>query len=132
MNKLSSKIASEMERKRKSIDRHVKMVNDAEKGGDSDFAKYLSKEKTELEEEVAKFELHLNALTRKIEALKANPEASFLPLGTVVRFVGVPDYENSLSLSDDRASYPVAGSIGVVTRLNRKGENTISVSMRNE
>lgn len=132
MRQLSYQITSDMERKRSSFERHARMVSDAETSGDAEFAEWLSKEKTLLEGEIAKFEQHLVALARKIEALKADPQTSFLPLGTVVRFIGVPDYENSLSLSDDRKSYPVAGSIGVVTRLNRKGEHPISVSMRNE
>lgn len=132
MKTLSSKITSEMERKRNSLDRYIRMAKDAEEREDTESAALYSEEKTELEGEIVRFEQHLDALTRKIEALKADPEASFLPLGAVVRFIGVPDYENSLSLSDDRKSYPEAGSIGVVTRLNRKGENAIGVSMRND
>lgn len=104
-------------------------MKDAE---DKKYAALLSEQQVELDDDIAKCEQHLAAFKRKIAALDANPEASFLPLGTVVRFVGVPDYESSFSLSDDRKSYPVAGSIGVVTGLNRKGEYSICVSMRNE
>jgi hypothetical protein len=132
LQKLRTKLMSDMERKRSSLERYVKMVKNAQNEGDLDFAETLLEEKTLLEGEVAKFQQHLEALARKIEALQADPKTTFLPLGAVVRFVGIPKYENSLSLSDDRKSYPVAGSIGVVTGLNRKGEYPISVSMRNE
>jgi hypothetical protein len=130
LEKVSNKVAAEIERKRASLERYVRMVNDPKDADDLDYIQGLSEEKTHLEGEIVKFEKHLAALNSKIDALTSDPSAAFLPLGTVVRFVGVPKYESSLSLSDDRKSYPVVGSVGVVTRLNRSGEYPISVSMR--
>ncbi|AOG03408.1 hypothetical protein [Bosea sp. RAC05] len=83
-------------------------------------------------ETLAAFSDHERHLRSKIARLESEPLSMFLPLGTVVRFTDVPSHVNSLGIiqeSNDRA-YPVPGSIGVVTRLNHKGEYPISVTMR--
>lgn len=136
MKQISNTIRGKIERNRERLDRNVRLASmPTDDQGSPDIARerqLLAEERQELEIEITKYEKHLGELKRKIELLTSDPQASFLPLGTVVRFVGVPKYENSLGLIDDRSSYPVADSIGVVTRLNRKGEFPISVSMRNE
>ncbi|MCV9963725.1 hypothetical protein OIU34_17760 [Pararhizobium sp. BT-229] len=81
-------------------------------------------------DKLASLAAHKEALARKISALQSDPEACFLPIGTVVSFIGVPTYEDSLGLGDDRKSYPVEGSVGVVTRIRQKGEYALGVSMR--
>ncbi len=81
---------------------------------------------------IAAFSDHEAQLRSKIARLESEPLTMFLPLGTVVRFTDVPSHVNSLGIlqtSHDQ-EYPVPGSIGVVTRLNHKGEYPISVSMR--
>lgn len=80
--------------------------------------------------QLATLAAHKEALIGKIAALENDPESCFLPIGTVVSFVGVPPYADGLSLSDDRKSYPVEGSVGVVTRIRQKGEYALGVSMR--
>ncbi|MBY3433694.1 hypothetical protein HFN89_05975 [Rhizobium laguerreae] len=113
-----------------SLDRYKKIEADATLGGDQEYREIVAEEIADLEAKIAKMDRHQAALRRKLALLADNPEEAFLPLGTVVRFVGVPEHENSLGLTDDRKSYPVPGSIGVVTRLNRDGEYSIGVSMR--
>ncbi|MCS4089142.1 hypothetical protein [Rhizobium sp. BK176] len=133
ITRLSSKIRKTAERAQVSLGRYKKIAADATmRADDEEYRALISEEIADLEDEIAKIDHHQAALQRKLAALAGNPEEAFLPLGTVVRFVGVPDHENSLGLSDDRKSYPVAGSIGVVTRLNHEGEYPISVSMREE
>lgn len=74
---------------------------------------------------------HREALEAKLSRLREAPETMFLPLGTVVRFTEAETYPNCMDLSDGRGKrYPVAGSIGVVTRLSRDSEFPIAVSMR--
>ncbi|MCS4089788.1 hypothetical protein [Rhizobium sp. BK176] len=80
--------------------------------------------------QLATLAAHKQALIGKIAALESDQESCFLPIGTVVSFVGVPAYEDGLALGDDRQSYPVKGSVGVVTRIRQKGEYALGVSMR--
>jgi hypothetical protein len=77
-----------------------------------------------------KFAFHKAALEAKLVRLRDDPEGCFLPLGTIVRFARVQPYEDSLELTDRRKDYPIAGSVGVVTRLNYRDECFIGVSMR--
>ncbi len=84
----------------------------------------------EAEKEIRKFAAHRAALEAKLARLRDDPEGCFLPLGTVVRFAHLHPYEDSLELTDRRKDYPVAGSIGVVTRLNYRDECFLGVSMR--
>lgn len=69
-------------------------------------------------------------LERKLRLLGKHREAVFLPLGTVVRFVGVEAHGERTGLGEDALSYPVDGSVGVVTRIAQKGQHGLSVSMR--
>jgi hypothetical protein len=80
--------------------------------------------------QLATLAAHKQALLSKIATLQNDPETCFLPIGTVVSFVRVPTYADGLSPSDDRKSYPVEGSVGVVTRIRQKGEYALGVSMR--
>lgn len=80
--------------------------------------------------QLATLATHKEALIGKIGALENDPESCFLPIGTVVSFVGVPPYADGLALGDDRNSYPVEGSVGVVTRIRQQGEYALGVSMR--
>jgi hypothetical protein len=75
---------------------------------------------------------HEAAIRAKIARLESNPEAEFLPIGTVVRFLDVPGYADGLSYVDGRKSYPVQGSVGVVSGLKHTGEFPIAVSMLRE
>lgn len=75
---------------------------------------------------------HLAALERKLEALKVRPGSMFMPLGTIVRFNDAPVYRRGGTVVDvsPGKSYPVPGSIGVVTGLKHTGELPIAVSLR--
>ncbi|MCV9964815.1 hypothetical protein OIU34_23260 [Pararhizobium sp. BT-229] len=131
ITRLESKIRKTAERAQVSLDRYKKIAADATmRADDQEYRGLINEEIADLEANIVKMDRHRAALQRKIALLAENPEEAFLPLGTVVRFVGVPEHQNSLGLTDDRKSYPVPGSIGVVTRLNRDGECSISVSMR--
>ncbi|TLX17164.1 hypothetical protein [Rhizobium sp. MHM7A] len=120
------KIKTEMNRKTESLDRYTRMAEFSDK----DVAEYARQEKPLIEEELRKYERHIEALNVKLQLLEQNPIDAFLPIGTIVRFEGVPDYEHSLQLSDDRKSYPLPGSIGVVTGLRHNSEFTLAVGMR--
>jgi hypothetical protein len=73
---------------------------------------------------------HLDVLKAKMGRLDADPASMFLPLGTVVRFTDAGTYRLSGSFMDHSRSYPVPGSVGVVTGLKRNAEFPIAVSMR--
>lgn len=133
MTRLESKIRKTAAREQVSLDRYKKIAADATmRPDDREFHGLIIEQIAEHEANIAKMTRHRAALQRKLALLAETPEDAFLPLGTVVRFVGVPEHENSLGLSDDRQNYPVPGSIGVVTRLNGEGEFPISVSMRED
>lgn len=128
IGQIEDKIADE----KKRYENFAKIVTNIE-NPHKDTLDSLSDWRTRMEENVAKYEKHQKALTAKIETIEADPLNVFLPLGTVVRFTDAAVYENSLSLSDSTGkSYPVAESIGVVTRLNHSGEFPISVSLRSK
>ncbi|MBY3433208.1 hypothetical protein HFN89_03300 [Rhizobium laguerreae] len=93
-------------------------------------ASFLDYVATRGPDQLASLAAHKEALVGKIEALRNDPGSCFLPIGTVVSFVGVPTYADGLSLADDRKSYPVEGSVGVVTRIRQEGEYALGVSMR--
>nr|WP_250807458.1 hypothetical protein [Neorhizobium tomejilense] len=126
------KIETSLERDRKTLARLIRMAEDPQSSEDSrSFGKeMLEDERPELEEKIAASELHIEAIKAKIDVLSKQPVDLMLPIGTVVRFVGVPAYANSLALTDDRKSYPVAGTVGVVTRLHRSDEYPLGVSVR--
>lgn len=77
---------------------------------------------------------HGDALRAKVARLRDDPLSMFLPLGTVVRFADDPSYPDSLSVGRRSmgGGYPVAGSVGVVTRLNHDAEFPMAVSLRRE
>lgn len=128
----------EIERKIKTERSHLepmrRILEQSERAGRSDIAdetrRYLEESTPETEAKVAAFEAHAAVLRAKVERLETDPQSMFLPLGTVVRFTDVPTYENSLSYGDTNKSYPLAGAVGVVTRLNGRGEYPIAVSLR--
>jgi hypothetical protein len=131
MTMLGSKIRKSKERAEVSLARYNKIAaGKTMRPDDQEYQQLIAEEIADLDAKVEKMARHQAAIQRKIETLTANPEGLFLPLGAVVRFIGVPDHENSLGISDDRDNYPVAGSIGVVTGLLREGEFSIGVSMR--
>lgn len=87
----------------------------------------------EYETTIRNCEEHLAGLRRKLERLADDPESCFLPIGTVVKFIGLPEYRDSTALGDDsRLDYPVVGSVGVVSRLNGRDEHFLGVTMRRE
>lgn len=92
--------------------------------------KLLKEQKLQIEMSLERYKEHTQSLVRKRERLRDDPKSEFLPIGTIVRFEGVPNYVNSLQFIDDRQRYPVVGSIGVVTGLSHTGEYSLSVSMR--
>lgn len=75
---------------------------------------------------------HIEALQLKLEQLDVDPAQVFLPIGTIVRIIGVPEYRDVTRLSDDRNSYPVVGSIGVVVSLHGLNDMPIGVAFRDE
>ncbi|WP_315920958.1 hypothetical protein [Mesorhizobium sp. SP-1A] len=75
---------------------------------------------------------HLEALNEKLEQLETDPEQVFLPIGTIVRIIGVPKYKDVTRLGDDRKSYPLAGSVGVVVSLHSRNDLSIGVAFRSE
>lgn len=103
--------------------------------GDSEDLKEMGKEYLAeisddgFEENVA---AHLEALNVKLEQLDIDPEQVFLPIGTIVRIIGVPEYCDMTRLSDDRKSYPCAGSVGVVVSLHSSNDLSIGVAFRDE
>ena len=92
----------------------------------------LEEHREEYAETLMACERHVAALKGKIERMERDPESCFLPIGAIVRFVGVPSYSDSTSLTDTRKDYPVAGSVGVVSRLNGRNEYFLGVTMRRE
>lgn len=132
IRKQLSRIETEISRKNESLSLYVRMAA----SDDADTATYardvIDRDKREVEEAMRKFKLHKDALNRKLEVLENHPIDAFLPIGTIVRFEGVPDYANSLSLSDDRKSYPIPGTIGVVTGLRHDSEHALAVGIRKE
>lgn len=128
IRKQLSKIENEIARKKKSLSLYERL----EASDDEDTAAYARSEKSEIEEAIGKFNQHADALNRKLEVLEKRPIDAFLPIGTIVRFEGVPDYANSLSLSDSRKSYPIPGTIGVVTGLAHDSEYALAIGVRKE
>jgi hypothetical protein len=109
------------------------------------FKRYLNEGTPELkvyaEERIAElasddFELnaasHIEVLQLKLELLDVDPAQVFLPIGTIVRIIGVPEYRDVTRLSDDRNNYPVVGSIGVVVSLHGSNDMPIGVAFRDE
>jgi hypothetical protein len=125
-------ITTQMERKKEEIESFTRMAASEHLDTAAYAKEVLEKDKPSIDEEIEKFTRHIDALNRKLTVLENNPEDAYLPIGTVVRFEGVPDYVHSLSLSDDRKSYPLPGSIGVVTGLRHTSEYALAVSMRKD
>lgn len=75
---------------------------------------------------------HIEALKSKLEKLEVDPEQVFLPIGTIVSITGVPKYRDVTRLTDDRKSYPVAGTVGVVVSLHSSNDMPIGVAIRDE
>jgi len=129
IRKKLGEIGSKLQREMDSVDRSKRMI--AYEPED----KYREALETDIgrkEELIALLSRHAKALQTKLESLENAPEACFLPFGTVVRFVGIPDYVDSLGLIDDRDQYPAVGMVGVVTRVGTGGEYFIGVSMRRD
>lgn len=111
----------------KSIDLHRRII-----AANQDDDGYSKKHIEDKAHDIIRYNAHLDVLNRKMERLFSDPESMFLPLGTVVRFTGEGQYELSTSYTDNRKSYPVAGTIGVITGLKREGEFSLGVSVRDE
>ena len=93
----------------------------------TDHVDYVQIEAPAQIERLLRRKLHLE---RKLLQLSDHREDAFLPLGTVVRFVGVLEHGAITGLGEDTTSYPVEGSVGVVTRISQKGQHALGVSMR--
>lgn len=129
IRKKLGEILSKRQREVDSVDRSRRMIaNEA----DGKYRKSLETDIDLKEELIALMSKHAKALQAKLESLENAPERCFLPFGTVVRFVGVPDYVDSLGLIDDRDQYPAAGMVGVVTRVGTHREYFMGVSMRRD
>lgn len=75
----------------------------------------------ETKAEISAIDARISQLQTKIGILQTTPEVAFLPLGTVVEFVGTPDHPT--------IGYPKAGTIGVVTQLETNAEYFLGVSI---
>lgn len=124
----------EIEKKRRDY-REEKARYESYIDGDSDGLKKLAEERLaeiasdDFEEHAAS---HLEALNAKLEQLDIDPEQVFLPIGTIVRIIGVPEYKDVTRLGDDRKSYPCAGSVGVVVSLHSSSDLSMGVAFRDE
>ena len=124
----------EIEKKRNDY-REEKARYESYLDGDSDGLKKIAEERLaeiandDFEENAAS---HLEALNAKLEQLDIDPEQVFLPIGTIVRIIGVPEYRDVTRLGDDRKSYPCAGSVGVVVSLHSTNDLSIGVAFRDE
>lgn len=124
----------EIEKKRRDY-REEKARYESYIDGDSDGLKKLAEERLA---EIASDDFeghaasHLEALNTKLEQLDIDPEQVFLPIGTIVRIIGVPEYKDVTRLGDDRKSYPLAGSVGVVVSLHSWNDLSIGVAFRSE
>lgn len=124
-----SRIEDKYDRDKEKLNRYERMA-EADAPLDDYYKKLLVEERPIIQAQFEKYRLHIEALKDKLFTLETEPESHFLPIGTVVKFTGVPEYEDSLALSDERKSYPVPGSVGVVTGLRCQGEQALWVSMR--
>jgi len=128
-------IEGKKDRARDGLNSMIRIRDQAIKGGHEENAKsaqeYIDRDTPEVEAEEARYDAHIAALRGKIERLETDPASMFLPLGAVVRFTDASTYDNSLSFGHNPGKqYPLAGSIGVVSRLNDKSEFPIAVSLR--
>ncbi len=132
MHDIIGQIETKMGRRQNEFMRYQSMIDNPNSNDDTlaFAAEIIEREGPESEAKIATYKQHIKAIRKKIETLKSKPTELLLPFGTIVKFVGVPDYANSKAIMDDRKSYPVAGTIGVVTQLNRDGEYPLGVSVR--
>lgn len=68
---------------------------------------------------------HIDGLEYKLANLQSKSAEMFLPLGAVVVF----QHPCCHALSSDNVDLPAAGTIGVVTELNRKGDFAVKVAV---
>lgn len=68
---------------------------------------------------------HIDGLEHKLANLQSGASEMFLPLGAVVVF----QHPCCHALSSDNVDLPAAGTIGVVTELNRKGDFAVKVAV---
>lgn len=131
ISKIIGKISQKIHEEESSLKQYEKMAASPDERDSEYWEKMLKERKPEIEKALERYKVHTQALILKREHLRDDPKSVFLPIGTVVRFEGVPNYVNSLQFIDDRLRYPMVGSIGVVTGLSHTGEYSLAVSMRN-
>jgi len=133
LKKMVSTRQGEIRKERGRLERWIRMRDRATDDETRQQAQeYIDEDSPEIEEKVAAYESHIEVLEARIARLENAPTTMFLPLGTIVRFTDAKVHKSSLMYGDPNQSYPVPGTVGVVTRLNHDMEYPIEVSVRRE